>query len=267
METILANTLSKTALIGESNIEQKSKTNFANDAKKMTRYSLADSGDSVMNTAMDYHIKIITRDDEHRVLKFLRRFFFRDEPLNQAVALIPEGEDSTCYELEDYCRDSSLDNNLSLMAISSTGSIIGVLLNGKMDPCEEEEPEYINNCENLKFRKILRFLHYVDKKVNADGKFRNQNILEIRIISVDTNWRGKGIAKALIENTTEIAREHGFDIMRADCSSMFSGKLCERLGFEAIFQINYSDYLDENGKPVFSPDLPHTAAITYIKKL
>ncbi|KAI4495724.1 hypothetical protein M0802_008347 [Mischocyttarus mexicanus] len=136
-----------------------------------------------------------------------------------------------------------------------------------MDPYQEEEPEYIKNCENYKFKKILRFLHHVDKKVNADGKFRDQNILEIRIISVDTNWRGKGIAKTLIEKATEIARERGFDIMRADCSSMFSGKLCERLGFEAIFQVNYSDYLDENGKPVFSPDLPHTAAITYIKRL
>lgn len=80
---------------------------------------------------MDYHIEIITRDDKHRVLKFLRRFFFRDEPLNQNIALIPEGEDSTCLELEDYCSKSSLENNLSLMAVSSTGAIIGVLLNGE----------------------------------------------------------------------------------------------------------------------------------------
>lgn len=77
-----------------------------------------------------------------------------------------------------------------------------LLCTGKSEPCEEEEPDYIENCENLKFRKILRFLHYIDKRVNADGKFRDQNILEIRIISVDTNWRGKGIAKALIEKTT-----------------------------------------------------------------
>ncbi|KAL2720438.1 arylalkylamine N-acetyltransferase 1-like isoform X1 [Vespula squamosa] len=267
METILANKLSSTTRIGDSNIEQKGKTNFATDTKKMTRYTLADSADSVMNTAMDYHIEIITRDDKHRVLKFLRRFFFRDEPLNQNIALIPEGEDSTCLELEDYCSKSSLENNLSFMAVSSTGAIIGVLLNGKSEPCEEDEPEYIENCENLKFRKILRFLHYVDKRVNADGKFRDQNVLEIRIISVDSNWRGKGIAKALIEKTTEIAREHGFHVMRADCTSMFSGKLCERLGFEAIYQLKYSDYVDENGKPIFTPALPHTAATSYIKRL
>ncbi|XP_046824196.1 arylalkylamine N-acetyltransferase 1-like isoform X1 [Vespa crabro] len=266
METILANNLSPTARIGDTNIEQKGKTNFVKDTKKMTRYTLADSADSVINAAMDYHIEIITRDDKHRVLKFLRRFFFRDEPLNQNIALIPEGENSTCLELEDYCSKSSLENNLSLMAVSSTGAIIGVLLNGKLEPCEEDEPDYIENCENLKFRKILRFLHYIDKRVNV-GKFQDQNILEIRIISVDTNWRGKGIAKALIEKTIEIAKEHNFQAIRVDCTSMFSGKLCERFGFETIDQVKYSDYVDENGKPIFTPAPPHMAANSYIKRL
>lgn len=263
MESILANELSPSTLIGDG---EKNKTTFAKDAPKISRYSLADSAD-VMNANMDYHIEVITRDDKHRVLKFLRRFFFRDEPLNQNIGLIPEGEDSTCLELEDYCSKSSLENNLSFMAVSSTGSIVGVLLNGKLESCEEDEPEYIINCENYKFRKILRLLHYVDRQVNATGKFKNQNILEIRIISVDTNWRGKGVAKALMEKATEIAREHDFHVMRADCTSMFSGKLCERLGFELVYRLNYSDYVDENGKPIFAPNLPHTAITTYIKRL
>lgn len=80
---------------------------------------------------MDYHIQIITKDDKLRILKFLRRFFFRDEPLNHSIELIPESEDSTCLELEEYCSMSSLENNLSLMAVSTNGAIVGVILNGK----------------------------------------------------------------------------------------------------------------------------------------
>lgn len=80
---------------------------------------------------MDYHIQIITKDDKLRILKFLRRFFFRDEPLNHSIELIPESEDSTCLELEEYCSMSSLENNLSFMAVSTNGAIIGVILNGK----------------------------------------------------------------------------------------------------------------------------------------
>lgn len=94
-------------------------------------FQLADSADG-SNSGMDYHLKIINKDDKLRVLKFLRRFFFRDEPLNHSIKLIPEGEDSTCIELENYCVYSSLENNLSLMAVSASGAIVGIELNGKV---------------------------------------------------------------------------------------------------------------------------------------
>lgn len=96
----------------------------------MLLFQLADSADGP-NTGMDYHIEMINKDDKLRVLKFLRRFFFRDEPLNQSIQLIPEGEDSTCEELEDYCSQGTFENNLSLMAVSTNGTIVGVSLNGK----------------------------------------------------------------------------------------------------------------------------------------
>lgn len=243
-------------------------TTFVKDAPKITRYSLADSADGT-NSGMDYHIEIISKDDKCRVLKFLRRYFFRDEPLNKSIQLIPEGENSTCLELEEYCSHTSFENNLSFMAVSTSGAIIGVLLNGKMDSPSpsNEEPEYIRSCKNPKFKKILRLLHYIDKNVNADGRFQDVNVLEIRIISVDTNWRGKGVAKALIKKTIEIANEQGFHYVRADCTSLFSGKLCARFGFDAIYKLLYKDYVDENGKPIFSPAPPHEAATTYVKKL
>ncbi|XP_070171547.1 arylalkylamine N-acetyltransferase 1 isoform X1 [Polyergus mexicanus] len=244
----------------------KTATSFVKETPKITRYSLADSADG-MNSDMDYHIEIINKNDKSRVLKFLRRFFFRDEPLNQSIQLIPEGEDSTCMELEDYCSYSSFENNLSLMAVTTNGAIIGVLLNGKTDPPPDEEPEYIKSCKNPKFKKILKLLHHIDKRVNVDGQFQDLNVLEIKIISVDINWRGKGVAKALIGKAIEIAKEQGFHYARADCSSSFSGKLCARIGFDAIYKLDYNDYVDEEGKPIFSPASPHTAVVSYIKKL
>lgn len=66
---------------------------------------------------------------------------------------------------------------------------------------------------------------------------------------------------------SEIGKEKGLHICRVDCSSYFSGKLCARLGFEQIYELNYADYVDEDGNPIFSPAFPHTAIVTYIKKL
>ncbi|XP_076661953.1 arylalkylamine N-acetyltransferase 1 isoform X2 [Halictus rubicundus] len=261
MEAIRTPELESSARIGVA----KAFTNFANDVQKVSKYTLADTAEP-RTVDMDYHIQIVTKDDKLRILKFLRRFFFRDEPLNDSIQLIPDSEDSTCLELEDYCSTSTMENNLSLMAVSTSGAIVGVTLNGKMEPPAEDEPEYIVTCKNPKFKKILRLLNYVDRNVNHEY-FRGLNTIEIRIISVDTNWRGKGIAKALLEKTMEIGREKGFHIVRADCSSFFSGKLCAGLGFEQIYTLPYAEYVDEDGKPIFSPALPHTAVVSYVKKL
>ncbi|CAL7943027.1 unnamed protein product [Xylocopa violacea] len=261
----------ETALLADLNASErydagKSQTNFAKDVPKIAKYTLADSANDE-RTDMDYHMQVVTKDDKARVLQFLRRFFFRDEPLNQCIELIPEGEDSTCIELEQYCSKSSLENNLSLMAVSTSGAIVGVLLNGKVEPPSDEDSEFITTCKNPKFRKIVRLLKYVDRNVNHNEKFQGLNVLEIRIISVDSNWRGKGIARALIEKALEIAKEKGFHFARADCSSYFSGKLCSRLGFEPIYKLKYADYVDDDGNPVFSPAFPHKAMVSYIKKL
>lgn len=91
------------------------------------RSKLADTMDEAPR---DYSIQVIKQEDKPEVLKFLRRFFFRDEPLNDSIELIPRGENSTCVPLEEYSM-SSIDENLSLKAVSSAGNIVGVQLNGK----------------------------------------------------------------------------------------------------------------------------------------
>ncbi|XP_063978800.1 arylalkylamine N-acetyltransferase 1-like isoform X2 [Diachasmimorpha longicaudata] len=218
-------------------------------------------------TTMDYHIRTVTADAKPKVLAFLRRFFFRDEPLNHSIGLIPEGENSTCIELEEYSM-SSLEQNLSLMAVASSGAIVGVQINGTTEsPEEEEEPDYIKACENAKFKKILKLLHHVDQEVDVLKRYPEKKIMDIRIISVDSNWRGQGVAAALFEKTIEIGRELGYDLIRTDCSSHFTARLCKRLGFEEIYSLEYADYVDESGKPVFTPTAPHTTIITYVRKL
>lgn len=214
---------------------------------------------------MGYRIQAVTKDDRERVLNFLRKFFFKDEPLNLYIKLIPD-EKSTCVELEEYSL-LAMNEDLSFMAVSDNGSIIGVVLNGSMGPPCDEEPDYITNCANPKFKKILKLLHHVHENSKIADKFPNQKVLEVGIISVDSNWRGKGVAKALIEKSIEICKIKDFDLIRVDCSSAITGKLCQRLCFQPVYELNYSDYVDEAGSPIFSPAEPHKAMVTYVKKI
>lgn len=145
-----------------------------------------------------YEILPVTSEDSERVLNHLRKFFFKDEPLNVAVKLIEPGETS-CKELEEFSMNCVKDN-LSLMAVTSSGTVIGVSLNEKMErndePCKDIE------CPNPKFRKILNLLCTIDSEGKVFEKFPNiDKILNVTILSVDETWRGRGIAKQLMNKT------------------------------------------------------------------
>lgn len=90
------------------------------------------------------------------------------------------------------------------MAISPTGKILGVCINGIMrreDPSDDTN-DNSKDCPNQKFKKILDLLTTVGKESDVFKQFPEiDKVIDIRIISVDDSCRGQGIAKALLDKT------------------------------------------------------------------
>ncbi|XP_022918295.2 arylalkylamine N-acetyltransferase 1-like [Onthophagus taurus] len=208
-----------------------------------------------------FQLRVIKKEESEKVLDFLRTFFFRDEPLNVDVKLL-DGE-KTCKELEEYSM-KALKDNVSVMAITDSGKIIGVCLNGIINKNDGKE-EFI--VKDPKFSKITNLLSYVDKMADVFGKYPDiDKMISVDILSVDKSWRGQGIAKKLMNKTRELAREQDFKLMRCDCSSHFSAKAIARLGFQCIYSLKYEDYKKE-GRPVFNPEHPHKEVTVYIQRI
>lgn len=213
---------------------------------------------------VDYSIVQITNRDGDRIIDFLRQFFFRDEPLNVAVGLLDESE--TCPELEEYCI-SSIPDGVSLMAISPTGKILGVCLNGIMrrEDSMNDSNDNSKDCPNPKFKKILDLLTTVGRESDIFKQFPDvDKVIDIRIVSVDDSCRGQGIAKALLDKTKVLAKDLGYPMVRVDCTSHFSAKAVARLGFQCVYTLPYSEHLSKDGEPVFTPEPPHTCVKTYV---
>ncbi|PNF13874.1 hypothetical protein B7P43_G11475 [Cryptotermes secundus] len=157
-----------------------------------------------------YTIVPVTTEDNEMVLDHLRRFFFRQEPLNVYIKLLGESGNETCAELENYCVETILEG-LSLMALSATGKVVGVSLNGSHEPGHlDEMQENADNCPNPRFRKILQLLVAVERGSEVFSKFPDvDRLVEVRILSVDTAVRGRGIAKALLEKSRVLRRIFG----------------------------------------------------------
>lgn len=211
-----------------------------------------------------YEIEIITKDDKDSIIDFLKRFFFRDEPLNYHTGLL-DGKD-TCLELEEYSV-KDIGNGLNLKAVLN-GRIIGVCLNGIVERGYLNDDDNNNvHCNDEKFAKILELLHYVGHQSDIFAHYPEiDKAMTVKILSVDGSMRGRGIAKALMNKTREMARESGCGLMAADCSSHFTAKALKRLGFECIYTLKYEDY-KVNGEVVFKPELPHVAVTVYTQRI
>lgn len=52
-----------------------------------------------------------------------------------------------------------------------------------------------------------------------------------------------------------------------ECSSYFSAKVAEKLGFKRIYTLYFRDYVNENGEAIFKTIPPHEASIVYVLTL
>lgn len=109
-------------------------------------------------------------------------------------------------------------------------------------------------------------MDYVDEQFNIFDLYPEAHeILDGKILSVDINYRGLGIAGRLIEKSVEYMKQHSIPVMHALCSSHFSARLLEKLGFHEVYSLPYEKYA-VNGEVVFKPPKPHLAARVLVKE-
>lgn len=90
--------------------------------------------------------------------------------------------------------------------------------------------------------------------------------LDGKILSVNEEYRGLGIAKELTRTTIEYMKENKIPLYHIMCSSQFSAQVCARLGFKETFALPYVDYVVNGENPVLPAD-PHVAVKIYVKHI
>ncbi|KAJ8720323.1 hypothetical protein PYW07_012366 [Mythimna separata] len=241
---------------------------FERENARIDKYTLADklpeqlaALDISKASQTSYHVRTITAKDKERTLDFLRRFFFRDEPLNLAVNLL-ETPTSRCIELEEYA-SSSIDEGVSLAAVDDNGEFVGIVLNAIVHRDDVDDSDKVEQCPHHKFRRILRLLTHLSKEAKIWEKVpASENaMMDLRIASTHPDWRGRRIMKVLAEESERIAKAHGACAIRMDATSAFSARAAERLGYSKVYSVPYADILDGP-----QPQPPHFEASVYLKK-
>lgn len=206
---------------------------------------------------------VVKEEDAENVLKLLKATFFQDEPLNCYIKL---GE---CKDLEVYCT-KSISDGCSFKATNSDGEIVGVFLNGiikKPSPDEIGEP-LASKTSHPKFKKIMALMDFIDTKFNIFDLYPDiKSFVDGKILSVDPKYRGLGIAGQLTDKTIAFMKANNLRIFHVLCTSHFSARVLEKMDFNEVFNVPYSDYVDEDGKQILCPEKPHVAARVFTKEI
>ncbi|XP_055923953.1 arylalkylamine N-acetyltransferase 1 [Eupeodes corollae] len=199
------------------------------------------------------------------VIKHLRDTFFADEPLNKAAGLCQKGEGH--HELEELSY-ATLKDGFSLMAVAQDGEIAGVVLNGVLQPGDMEiAQKKINLSDDENFKKIFNLIYSQNLKFDLFEKFQVDRLFDLRILSVDSKFRGQGIAKELVKRSVAQAECCGFKVLKADATGIFSQKIIRSCGFESLHEVHYAKYTDECGKPILPVEAPHIKLEILFKNL
>lgn len=203
-----------------------------------------------------FMIKSIHYDE---VIEHLRWNFFYDEPLNRAVGLCMEkGEGHP--ELEKHSL-ATLYDGVSVAAQNDKGNIVGVCLNGFLRPQDyEKAKESLEKCQDERFKKIFSLLYDENLKIDLFKLHDVDKIFEYRILSVDRDYRGRGLAKQLITKSEDVARKYQCKVVKGDATAQGSLAICLSQGLEPITEIYYKD-TDIQVEP------PHEKLVILHKKL
>lgn len=91
--------------------------------------------------------------------------------------------------------------------------IAGVALNGIARPGDVEKAlEEMETVDSVEYHRIFGLLHNVNKELDLFSKFGIDKIFELRILSVDSKYRGRGLAKELFLRSEVIAEEYGLKV-------------------------------------------------------
>lgn len=147
---------------------------------------------------------------------------------------------------------------LKINFIFGPKQIAGVVLNGCLQYKDIESAwKEIEAFEDDAFKKIFVFLYTHNARHNLFDEFKVDKIFEVRILSVDSKFRGQGVAKNLLRKCEEVAAENGFRMLKMDATSFFTQKVATSLGYTMRSEYRYDEYVDDNNERIFDVEPPH----------
>lgn len=210
-------------------------------------------------------IRIIPYEQGNEVFDFIVKYFYRDEPLASCEPKMIPGELDREHILQ------CIQAGTSIMAVQKCPNgeqIVGVNIGSIKTPASTQE--YYDEAEkegNTKYGKILKFLGDCSKKADLFNRYGVNKLFYSFLSCVHEDFRGHNLGMRLKTELMILARSLGYKLVSSDCTSFYSARVLQRMGWDYVDCIMYKDYVDENGEQIFAISAPHEGIKSYAVRL
>ncbi|CAL8099338.1 unnamed protein product [Orchesella dallaii] len=192
---------------------------------------------SMTNTRWkEFTFKVIEPSDYSAVFRHLKGSFYIEEPVNKALGFSPEREqDLNVRKIDMFNRYSK---SLAVCPLEEPDRIVAVLITNIHDvntPMPFFEPR---SPITTKYRHVLE---QMEKAFNIHETYGVPRFPELAILSVDKEFRGKGIATELYKRAISQLFLEGFPLVYSEFSNPISRLVGERLGFKEVSRFYFKD--------------------------
>lgn len=175
-------------------------------------------------------------------------------------------EDVAALKVEMERTKKIIEEGLSVMALVD-GKVVAAHVNGRMCPgTAEKDLARPDNPKNAQ-EKIQYLKATANAKVDLFKKFGVDAIYDMKMVSVDEDYTCPNVAFQAIKLEEKIAREAGFQLIKAEASSIYGEDLLEKLGFQSVSETRYDRVTDSQCKVLIPVKEPNTRYTIMVKKL
>ncbi|XP_075228965.1 arylalkylamine N-acetyltransferase 1-like [Lycorma delicatula] len=198
----------------------------------------------------EYSVQVAKVEDREEIYKILRDSFFPDMPIFAALNITKPPAIDTWPALQ------TLDQNLTLKAVTPEGEIVGVAIN--VIPREGIVVSIPGE--------LGKFFDYIETDSKGLLTKLENTTMELRIMAIDKNWRGKGVSKRLVEKSENLAKKLGRNNIFGMATGAFMEASFKRHDWKCVYRLLYKDYANQN-KNFTTPQEPHNSCTLYEKIL
>lgn len=201
---------------------------------------------------------------------FIMKTFFSSEPMNVHLKTkIPDEIDHIWF---DDVFQRAREDRLSLGFYDSTNSSslpVAYAINHFDRKKRSKDLLYSTSTDehrqkSMHINDLMAELH---RNVDLFDEFQCENIFHIYFLGVDPNYRRKGFAGQLIDQSIRLASKNPFDLISADATSNYSFNAFIRRDFDVYRTIAYRNYENQRGEKIFAELDEHFGCSILLKDL